>query len=60
MPAKDGRFYTFTINPRQVKREVKKVEWCKRGQGMACKVWGNRKDDYKLIERVRGEIDGCR
>ena len=35
MPAKDGRFYTFTINPRQVKREVKKVEWCKRGQEMA-------------------------
>ena len=23
------------LNPRQIKREVKKVEWCKRGQEMA-------------------------
>jgi len=55
-----GGFILSQSIPRQIKREVKKVERCKRGKEMACKVWGNRKDDYKLIERVRGEIDGSR
>ena len=50
MPTKDGRFYTLREKSKKWNGAKEVREWRA----------GNRKDDYKLIERVRGEIDGGR